>query len=364
MTTETETASSNKTPQEIESSDLAETRMSDSGIKNVEVPKADAQFEDTVEKTVDGETNKKYDVTNCEEEGEKTITVAKADENAITEDMNGDYMAQSGQNASEDDEEDVMWEDDEENSEEDSEEAADDDDEVSEKDAINEDEDEKERAEADYEENAEEDDKEKTEVEKEIAKGNVGEAEEHNKEKVEVNLKNVKKSRGRRGKKEVGEETLKKLDYGDKAGSSRKRKAKKKVESMGMIFICSSKTKADCYKYRVLGLPESKKDMVEKIYTGMRVFLYDVDLKLMYGIYKAAGPGGYNIEPKAFKSQFPSQVRFTVLDDCLPLAEEKFKKIIKENYYTKTKFDCKLNSEQVYRHLDKLVSQTYLDHIP
>ncbi|KAK4408813.1 hypothetical protein Sango_0462300 [Sesamum angolense] len=155
----------------------------------------------------------------------------------------------------------------------------------------------------------------------------------------------------------------------------------------------SSKTKDDCYQYRVLGLPESKKDIVEKIYTGMRLFLYDIDLKLMYGIYKAVGPGGYNIEPKAFKSQFPSQdyvsntsmivltnmldklvksfgaryvahlslskigefavVRFTVLDDCLPLAEEKFKKVIKDNYFTNTKFDCQLNSEQV-RKLCKL----------
>ncbi|KAL0369816.1 UNVERIFIED_CONTAM: hypothetical protein Sangu_0299700 [Sesamum angustifolium] len=115
----------------------------------------------------------------------------------------------------------------------------------------------------------------------------------------------------------------------------------------------SSKTKDDCYQYRVLGLPESKKAIVEKIYTGMRLFLYDIDLKLMYGIYKAVGPGGYNIEPKAFKSQFPSQVRFTVLDDCLPLAEEKFKKVIKDNYFTNTKFDCQLNSEQV-RKLCKL----------
>ncbi|EPS63310.1 hypothetical protein M569_11478, partial [Genlisea aurea] len=122
---------------------------------------------------------------------------------------------------------------------------------------------------------------------------------------------------------------------------------KRKVETMGMVFMCSTETKSDCYHYRILGLPESKKSVVEKIYAGMRLFLYDVDLKLMYGIYKAAAPGGYNIVPKAFKSQFPSQVRFKVLKDCLPLAEEKFKDIIKDNYYTRTKFNCQLNSLQV-----------------
>lgn len=95
---------------------------------------------------------------------------------------------------------------------------------------------------------------------------------------------------------------------GDKPESSSKRKGSKRVESMGMVFMCTSKTKTDCFRYKVLGLPGNKKDQVAKIYKGMRLFLFDVDLRLMYGIFKAAGPGGYNLEPKAFKSDFPSQV--------------------------------------------------------
>ncbi|XP_009780867.1 uncharacterized protein LOC107829231 [Nicotiana tabacum] len=129
--------------------------------------------------------------------------------------------------------------------------------------------------------------------------------------------------------------------------SHKKLSSKKKAKGMGMIFMCNSETKKDCYRYKVLGLPASKKETVEKIYKGMRLFLYDVDLKLMYGIYKAAERGGYNIAPKAFKSQFPSQVRFSVLEDCLPLAEETFRQAIKKNYFTRSKFDCLLSSEQV-----------------
>lgn len=133
-----------------------------------------------------------------------------------------------------------------------------------------------------------------------------------NGENVEGNPKG-KKFKLRRGKKRArkGSKVVASKDV-DTSGSSDKRKSKR-VESMGMIFMCSSKTKKDCYHYKVLGLPASKKDAVCKVYKGMRLFLFDFDLRLMYGIYKAAGPGGYNIEPKAFNSAFPSQVRVSFM---------------------------------------------------
>lgn len=115
----------------------------------------------------------------------------------------------------------------------------------------------------------------------------------------------------------------------------------------GMIFMCNSKTKQDCIHYQVLGLPANKRETVQKVHKGMKLFMFDVDLRVMYGIYNAAEPGGYNIEPKAFNSRFPSQVRFTVLKDCVPLTEETFRVAIQENYYRKNKFNCQLTKEQV-----------------
>uniref|UniRef100_A0A5B6YGV6 DCD domain-containing protein n=1 Tax=Davidia involucrata TaxID=16924 RepID=A0A5B6YGV6_DAVIN len=199
------------------------------------------------------------------------------------------------------------------------------------------------------EENATEEESEEnaTEEENEIEEEEIATEEE----KAEADSKEkMKKSRKRSRKKKAarkGSEAVAAKDKDKPESSSKKKKSSKKAESMGMIFMCSSKTKKDCYHYKVLGLPASKRDIVQKVYKGMRLFLFDFDLRLMYGIYKAARPGGYNIEPKAFKSAFPSQVRFTVLDDCLPLAEEKFRNVIKDNYYTRSKFDCQLTSEQV-----------------
>ncbi|KAK3206274.1 hypothetical protein Dsin_020320 [Dipteronia sinensis] len=173
--------------------------------------------------------------------------------------------------------------------------------------------------------------------------------EEKNEEQLEANLKKKVSRLRKRGKKKTAalmgtNEVASK--YTDNPESSNK-KSKMMAKGTGMIFMCSSKTKKDCYHYKVLGLPASKRDMVLKICVGMKLFLFDIDSKLMYGIYKAAGPGGYNIEPKAFKSAYPSQVRFTVQEDCAPLAEKEFKKIIKDNYYNRNQFHCELTSKQV-----------------
>lgn len=158
---------------------------------------------------------------------------------------------------------------------------------------------------------------------------------------------NGRRKSGKRSSADTGKTEGIESSAKDKDKAGRSDKSKVKVNRTGMIFMCNSKTKKDCYDYKVMGLPASKRDVVSKISEGTVLFLFDFDLRVLYGIYKAAGPGGYNIEPSAFNSGFPSQVRFTLLEDCLPLPEEKFKVAIKENYYAKNKFNCELSSEQV-----------------
>ena len=56
---------------------------------------------------------------------------------------------------------------------------------------------------------------------------------------------------------------------------------------------------------------------------------------------------GHDIDTPYSDGLYNLQVRFTVLKDCLPLPEEKFKAAIKGNYYGKKKFNCELSPEQV-----------------
>ncbi|XVE88449.1 hypothetical protein DITRI_Ditri19aG0070800 [Diplodiscus trichospermus] len=120
----------------------------------------------------------------------------------------------------------------------------------------------------------------------------------------------------------------------------------------GAIFMSNNATRKECLRRKVFALPSSLSRFVKQVKAGMILFLFEFERRELHGVFQACSDGAMNILPHVFSSsgkKFPAQVKFTPIWYCRPLSENEFRDVIRENYFSRYKFNFGLSEKQVRR---------------
>ncbi|GAA0183505.1 hypothetical protein LIER_30902 [Lithospermum erythrorhizon] len=133
-----------------------------------------------------------------------------------------------------------------------------------------------------------------------------------------------------------------------------------RVPECGAIFMANMETKKECLELEVFALPSSHSNFVKQVKAGMLLFLFEYESRQLFGVYQAITDGGVNILAQRSCSlfkQYPAQVCFTPFWLCDPLHEKEFQDAIRENYFSKRKFNFGLSKDQVHKLLQLFSSR-------
>lgn len=98
---------------------------------------------------------------------------------------------------------------------------------------------------------------------------------------------------------------------------------KDKQRLCGHVFVCTTKTKPECFKRLLFGSSKAYGASVLKIKKGDILFLNNLSDDTLLGVFHAATDGGIDIEPSAWGGKFPYQVHFDEMKNSLVLTGAK-----------------------------------------
>lgn len=94
---------------------------------------------------------------------------------------------------------------------------------------------------------------------------------------------------------------------------SRQQQQQQRMHSF-FVFVCNSQTEIECLENQLFGMPRNMLSEMEKIDEDTILVLHNFETRVMHGMFRAGGPPGLNLDPRAWGtkwkggSQFPAQV--------------------------------------------------------
>ncbi|MCW4010045.1 MAG: hypothetical protein NWF05_05440 [Candidatus Bathyarchaeota archaeon] len=78
------------------------------------------------------------------------------------------------------------------------------------------------------------------------------------------------------------------------------------------VFVCTNKTEKACFKQKLFGTVSRYLPIVLKVKQGDKLFLYNLDSDILYGVFEAASDGAEKISPRAWGGRYPAQVKIKI----------------------------------------------------
>jgi DNA modification methylase len=85
----------------------------------------------------------------------------------------------------------------------------------------------------------------------------------------------------------------------------------------GFVFACTRKTEAECFERLLFGTEKQYGPIVLRVRGGDLLFLHNLDTDTLYGVFKAASNGDFNIQPDAWNGKYPYQVKVKILGEII-----------------------------------------------
>jgi DNA modification methylase len=92
---------------------------------------------------------------------------------------------------------------------------------------------------------------------------------------------------------------------------------------MSFIFACTDSSQDECLKRMLFGTSKQYGALAIRVKKGDFLFLLNLDTDLLYGVFRATSDWKLNIEPDAWKGNYPYQVRVEPLREVVTIAKAK-----------------------------------------